>query len=471
MMRTLLAALAAALAVAACGGGSSPPKLGGTAAVGAPVSGGTVTVQCAGGTAMSGTTSSSGLWSVQTTGQTFPCIVTVTGGSIGSLAIHSIAQDAGTNANVTPVTDLIVAAAVGSNPAAWLTANGANLAAALTAAVARLQAAKSAFIANLASSGYSVPSGDPFTAPFSPTGGDPYDDLLEAISTSLANSGLSYTDFVTTVATTGTGTLVIPVTNGLSAADIAAQPQLNNAALSLSDGVLTMKTNASAASPVGAYVGGGVGNKAVLQLPGLAGTKLRDLKSLSVELQLVHHNVPPQSSGAPYYGNAPYFNFLIDLDCNQAALPDSATIADARARRRHVVFNINYDAPGAVSTTTFVVQSATSTDIGWAMSGSPTLGLTLNASGTPPGTLSSFDFASYPNACIVDGVSADAGLWRDKTAAPDCNTASALATTAPAKCGRAYSGVILNLGDSSNLYDMEWKVRKVQVNAKTFSFK
>ncbi len=89
-----------------------------------------------------------------------------------------------------------------------------------------------------------------------------------------------------------------------------------------------------------------------------------------------------------------------------------------RARWRHAVFNINYDAPGAVSTTTFVVLSATSTDIGWAMSGSPTLGLTLNASGTPPGTLSSFDFASYPNACIVDGVSADATRRQRPTATP-----------------------------------------------------
>jgi len=456
-MRSVLAALAASFFVVACSDGNSLPQLSGTAAIGAPVDGGKVSIQCAGGPALATTTSASGLWSVEIAGQTFPCIVKVTGGSIGSLAIHSLAQGAG-NTNVTPLTDLIVAAAVGSDPAAWLTANGNRLASALAEAVAALPGAKQALLDSLDTSGYDVPPGDPFTAKFNPAAGDPFDDLLEAIGDALASSGLSYADFVEQVAAGG-GEVSVPQDSVVTTAAVAAMPQLNSATVSVSGGVVTMRTNATSANAEGTFVGSGTGNKAVLQLAGLAGMPLSELKSVEYEVKFVQ--------GARNLG--PYFNFVVDLNCNLAAPAAGATIEQVRANRRILVFSAaglySANPPG---TETFSTVAFTDATPGWYIGGTPLLGMDPNSEPIT-GKLTQFDFAQYPNACIADGVTADGGLFRDASADAAC-TDNPLPVTAPAICGKAHAGVLVSISDSASRTEREWQIRSVKINARRFTF-
>ncbi len=100
-------------AIAACGGGTdykAPPTpqnltIKGTAAKGAAISGGLVTVACKVGTGTA-TTGSDGTYTVLTTDPSSgPCVVTVT---TGGVALRSIAAGNGSTANVTPLTEMLV---------------------------------------------------------------------------------------------------------------------------------------------------------------------------------------------------------------------------------------------------------------------------------------------------------------------------------------------------------------------------
>jgi hypothetical protein len=121
---------AAAAALVACGGDDDDSSvggstLGGVAAVGMPIADAAVNVSCAGGTPLNTTTSSGGLWQVSISGQTLPCAVQVTGGNVGGVAnaltLHSLAVGFG-NLNVTPLTDLVVASRLGTDPQGWFAA-------------------------------------------------------------------------------------------------------------------------------------------------------------------------------------------------------------------------------------------------------------------------------------------------------------------------------------------------------------
>lgn len=201
-----LATLAAAAALVGCGGSDddtdapSAPTLSGTAAVGAPIVGGTVTVQCAGGSTLSTTTGSAGTWQVTTSGQTLPCAVQVTNGTVGGAAnttpYHSLALSFDVNVNVTPLTDIVVANLVQGDPQAWFAAPsfGGIDAAAVGAAIDRV---KTALGLGTALSGL-----DPLTAEFQAVPGDTLDDILEAFAATL--SALS-SDYAALVAAAGSG--------------------------------------------------------------------------------------------------------------------------------------------------------------------------------------------------------------------------------------------------------------------------
>lgn len=100
-------------------------KLFGTAVTSAPIKGGQVQVQCDGSTAvLSAVTSATGAWQVDTTGQTLPCAVRVSGGDLpAGLAYHSLAWSYD-SINISPLTELMVANAVGKVPAAWWGSTG-----------------------------------------------------------------------------------------------------------------------------------------------------------------------------------------------------------------------------------------------------------------------------------------------------------------------------------------------------------
>lgn len=199
-MRTKLlmtsTAVAAALMLTGCLDGDddtpSNPMLKGTAAVGAPIVGGTVNVVCAGGSALTATTSNDGAWQVTTSGQTLPCAVKVSSGTVGgsanTTAYHSIALDFGT-VNITPLTDLAIANLSGQTPSVWFSSiDAAKLksinAAALNAAVEKIKTSLSLST--------TLNGANPISSNFQAVNGNLMDDVLEALKTAMAAAGLNY---------------------------------------------------------------------------------------------------------------------------------------------------------------------------------------------------------------------------------------------------------------------------------------
>lgn len=201
-------ALAAATGLAACGGGSdgdagSTPapaatSLAGTAAVGAPIVGGTVQVRCSGGNVLESVTSATGAWQVDTTGQSLPCAVRVSGGSLAAgQALHSVALSFDTT-NITPLTDLILANATGKLPSAWWGSTGPTdvgtiASAQVDKALASLRAALGLTV---------LQTFDPRTVAFSAAPKDKVDDVLEALQQALAALGMDYAGLVSAASNT-----------------------------------------------------------------------------------------------------------------------------------------------------------------------------------------------------------------------------------------------------------------------------
>ena len=109
---------------------------------------------------------------------------------------------------------------------------------------------------------------------------------------------------------------------------------------------------------------------------------------------------------------------------------------------------------------------------GWYIGGPPQLGVPAPNSnnGNPLAGVDGFDFASYPNACIVDGPSGDAGLFRERTAA-GCDTGAALTAADPARCAKPHAGAILVMGDSVSVAARQWKLQSVSIAGRKYTFK
>lgn len=207
MNRMKSAGLCAAMIVAlasGCGGGSGGSTLGGTAAVGSPIVGGAIMVQCAGGSALNTTTSSAGAWSVNLSGQTLPCAVQVSGGTVGiggvsnTLSYHSIALAIDT-VNVTPLTDLVVARLAGVSPVAWF---GNPSYAALTQV--NINTALTALDTALGLTS-TLGAMNPFTSLFSAATGDPMDNTLQAIAAALTALTQTYANLLSSVVSNNLG--------------------------------------------------------------------------------------------------------------------------------------------------------------------------------------------------------------------------------------------------------------------------
>jgi hypothetical protein len=188
-------ALAAAV-LAACGGGggggsNSPPPagnsvtVGGTAVKGAALVGGTVSVKCASGAATA-TTSGTGAYSVTISGASLPCVIELTGA--GGEVFHSVVPGTGATgtftANVTPLTEMMVAHLAGMSPASYFTAFGSGTAvsaAALTQAFAYVKSA----LATVTDLGNIDPIADVLVV------GNPMDLKIDTVVAALAAAGLS----------------------------------------------------------------------------------------------------------------------------------------------------------------------------------------------------------------------------------------------------------------------------------------
>ena len=171
--------LAIPIALVACGGTSS--MLSGTAATGAPVVGGTVSVKCAGGPVLTTTTTSAGAWQVGMGGQTLPCKVKVSGGDLpAGQAFHSLAVDLGV-VNITPVTDLVVASMAAKAPGTWFDDDTPAEYQKITAAAVNTALGKVREALPLSA----LATANPLTTSFKAEKGDALDNVLEAIKTAV----------------------------------------------------------------------------------------------------------------------------------------------------------------------------------------------------------------------------------------------------------------------------------------------
>ncbi len=233
-------------------------------------------------------------------------------------------------------------------------------------------------------------------------------------------------------------------------------PQANSATLSVvTDGgtsVLQISTLATAANPAGRFVGGGTGNKAIVGLDGFDGLKLSDLASVTLDAKAV-------IGGTSNF----YMNFLVDPDCVKNEDVNTMTIADIRTNRRIIVW---IPSGGAVQPDGYNRYNVSPTDAQWLIVGSPTLGVGPN----PGGPATALSLTGFPNACIVDGISADGGLPRN-TSSPACVTAAGLPTTASASCGLAHKGALILLGDSNNLTAKTYNVKRVKIKDREIVFR
>jgi hypothetical protein len=100
------------------GGGSQTPSslsISGVAATGAAISGGTIEAICQAGLG-SATSNADGTYTLSVSGGQQPCLLRATD-PVTQLTLHSMIETGATTANITPVTDLVVANTLGADPA------------------------------------------------------------------------------------------------------------------------------------------------------------------------------------------------------------------------------------------------------------------------------------------------------------------------------------------------------------------
>lgn len=208
-------ALATTLMLTACGGGGSdapapaptpapPPaalSLSGVVAKGAALNGAAVSAKCATGTGTA-TAGADGSYTLAITGGALPCVLEAVAGSD---KLHSAATTA--KANITPLTELMVAQMSGQAPATWFTAaTAASLGDSVT--TVKLASAQTAVLAVLTAAGVDTSKAGDFVsgalvaANGSTTGSD-QDKVLDAIAGKLTAAGTTLAQLAGTVASSG----------------------------------------------------------------------------------------------------------------------------------------------------------------------------------------------------------------------------------------------------------------------------
>jgi len=200
-----------ALALAACGGGSdsadpatpsTPLALTGTAATGAAIANKLVEAKCK-GAAASANSQNDGTYSIALPGGQLPCVLRVT--AADGTVLHSVATGSGSaaKANITPVSELVLANLSATAPASFFGSFDATAAAALTQAKA--DAAVTAVVGTLKTAGVDLTAaGNVLTgslvATNGSTAGNALDQGLDVLKTKLATASPG-TDFKTALAT------------------------------------------------------------------------------------------------------------------------------------------------------------------------------------------------------------------------------------------------------------------------------
>ncbi len=180
---------AACMLLAGCGGSNAPlPALNGIAAIGAGLANASVTAKCTSGAPVVGTTAADGSFNLSLDGgQVAPCMLQVVSGT-PSVTLHGFATEAG-RVNITPLTDLVIAKALGTDPAI---AFGAFDAAKAGVVKTGLEVAKSYVNAQLAAITGKSTALDIMTGVF--IVGDADDKLLDSLAAATAAAGKTLTD-------------------------------------------------------------------------------------------------------------------------------------------------------------------------------------------------------------------------------------------------------------------------------------
>ena len=185
-IRFQLSTLGIAGLLVACGGGTSYQSITGLAATGAALAGAAVTGKCGSGSTLTGMTNAEGEFRlVLSNGQTMPCMLQVVK---GDTTMHSIALDSGRN-NVTPLSDLVVTKALGSDPAAAFASFDATKGSTIKAG---LEAAKTYVKSQVTDLTGGAPAGDILTGSFKV--GDADDKVLDNLTAKLATTGKKLDD-------------------------------------------------------------------------------------------------------------------------------------------------------------------------------------------------------------------------------------------------------------------------------------
>jgi hypothetical protein len=217
----------------ACGGGggggnpaASSLTISGTAATGAAIAGGTVDVKCATGTGTA-TTNADGTYTVTISSGVAPCLLRVTS---GTTVLHSAVEPGAASANISPLTQLVVANALGGDPATAFGAgvtSGSNISATtLATAVTNVQTA-------LAGLGLSLTGIDPLkatlTAATESTAGNAQDKQIDGLMAALKNVNVPISSLTTVLAAPTASTASAAAT---AVANFATTNAVSTAALS-----------------------------------------------------------------------------------------------------------------------------------------------------------------------------------------------------------------------------------------------
>ena len=234
----------------ACGGGSSSNTtsaggaggenttpsitLTGVVAKGAALTGAAVEAKCASGTGTA-TTGTDGSYSITITSGELPCVLEATASATdGGMVLHSVALPGATTANITPLTELLVAQLTGQDPAAYMDTVSAS---ALTAAVTTttVGTAQTAVLSTLTAAGIdtsAISSTSLISGTLVAGSGTGYDGVLDTLATTLTAAGTTLTELVATVASTSAGeqggnTAVVENSNPLPA-NLLLLPKASN---------------------------------------------------------------------------------------------------------------------------------------------------------------------------------------------------------------------------------------------------
>lgn len=209
-------AVGASLLLVACGGddkgapapSASTSTITGTAAIGAPMVGASITLRCLNNGSASTTSDASGEFTVTVPTVNLPCAISAAPAG-GGQSHYSVTSGSGSVvANISPMTSLALALAGATPDATWFAAlNNAGLqalAAALNAAVSNLSTALS---------GYALPANfnpfsSPLIAPAAGQSGNDYDRLLEQLQAALDAS--ADPSFANLLASAAGGSLTLP---------------------------------------------------------------------------------------------------------------------------------------------------------------------------------------------------------------------------------------------------------------------